>query len=216
MRTSGRPRGEFRSAQHERTPMTAARKTRKPAESSRLSRDDWLDAAFQAVVEGGFDKVRVLGLAAALGVTRGSFYWHFKHRDELLRSMVDWWRDQQLSFLAALAARQVADPASQIKAVIDFTQHTEDSHHDVAMREFARFNKVAAQAVATVDQQRVDYLAGLFRAADFTEQEALLRARALYFYQVGEYTTSLAIDPGLRDELAERQFKLLICRPLDG
>jgi hypothetical protein len=129
--------------------------------------------------------------------------------------MVDWWRDQQLSFIARLAVQQVADPASQIKAVINFTQHTEDSHHDLAMREFARFNKLAAQAVASVDQQRVDYLAQLFRAADFNEQEALLRARALYFYQVGEYTTSLVLEPGLRDELAERQFKLLICRPLE-
>jgi hypothetical protein len=130
--------------------------------------------------------------------------------------MVDWWREQQLSFIARLGNEQVADPQSQIKAVIDFTQHTEDSHHDVAMREFARFNKLAAQAVAIVDQKRVDYLAQLFRAAEFTEQEALLRARALYFYQVGEYTTSLVIDPGLRDELAERQFKLLICRPSDA
>ena len=73
----------------------------------------------------------------------------------------------------------------------------------------------AAQAVASVDQQRVDYLAQLFRAADFNEQEALLRARALYFYQVGEYTTSLVLESGLRDELAERQFRLLICRPLE-
>ena len=185
--------------------------TKKP-----LDRDAWLRKALDVLFASGISQIKVEVLARKLKLTKGSFYWHFKNRDDLLRSMVDWWRDQQLSFLAALAARQVADPASQIKAVIDFTQHTEDSHHDVAMREFARFNKVAAQAVATVDQQRVDYLAGLFRAADFTEQEALLRARALYFYQVGEYTTSLAIDPGLRDELAERQFKLLICRPLDG
>ena len=83
------------------------------------------------------------------------------------------------------------------------------------MREFARFNKYAARAVAEVDEQRTRYLADLFRAANFSEAEALLRARALYFYQVGEYTTLLAIDPALRDELAARQFKLLICRPQD-
>jgi hypothetical protein len=84
------------------------------------------------------------------------------------------------------------------------------------MREFARFNKWAAQAVAMVDQQRVDYLEQLFRAAGFPDQEALLRARALYFYQVGEYTTSLTIDPALQDALAERQFRLLMCRPADA
>ena len=52
-------------------------KTRKRSETPRLSSDDWLDAAFRAVVEGGFDNVRVLVIAETLGVTRGSFYWHF-------------------------------------------------------------------------------------------------------------------------------------------
>ena len=52
---------------------TAADKTL----ASRLGRDDWLDAAFRAAVEHGFDGVRVLTLADTLQVTRGSFYWHF-------------------------------------------------------------------------------------------------------------------------------------------
>ena len=42
-------------------------------ESSRLTREDWLNAAFQAVVKGGFAEARVLTLAEHLGVTRGSF-----------------------------------------------------------------------------------------------------------------------------------------------
>lgn len=180
-----------------------------------LDRDAWLRKALDVLFALGIGQVKVEVLARKLKLTKGSFYWHFRNRDDLLRSMVDWWREQQLSFIARLAEQQVDDPAGQIRAVIDFTQHTEDSRHDIAMREFARFNKWAAQAVATVDQQRVDYLACLFRAAEFTEEEALLRARALYFYQVGEYTTSLVIDPGLRDALAERQFKLLICRPAE-
>ncbi len=188
-----------------------ARTTKRP-----LDRDAWLRKALDVLFANGIALVKVEILARKLKLTKGSFYWHFRNRDDLLRSMVDWWREQQLSFIARLGEQHVDDPASQIKAVINFTQHTEDSHHDVAMREFARFNKLAALAVAAVDQQRVDYLAQLFRAADFTEQEALLRARTLYFYQVGEYTTSLVIDPGLRDELAERQFKLLVCRPLDA
>ncbi len=187
--------------------------TRTPKKS--LDRDAWLRKALDVLFALGIGQVKVEVLARKLKLTKGSFYWHFKNRDDLLRSMVDWWRAQQLSFIARLVDERVADPASQIRAVIDFTQHTEDSRHDIAMREFARFNKWAAQAVATVDQQRVDYLAQLFRAAEFTDEEASLRARALYFYQVGEYTTSLVIDPDLRDALAERQFKLLICRPSD-
>ncbi len=83
------------------------------------------------------------------------------------------------------------------------------------MREFARFDDYAASAVAEIDQRRIDYLSTLFRAAKFDAAESSLRARALYFYQVGEYTTSLNIDSDLRDELAERRFKLLVCRPVD-
>lgn len=69
------------------------------------------------------------------------------------------------------------------------------------MREFARCDDYAAGAVSEVDQRRVDYLATLFRAADFDEVESSLRARAMSFDQVGECSTSFSIDPALRDEL---------------
>lgn len=180
-----------------------------------VDRNAWLKKALDVLFSHGISQIKVEVLARKLKLTKGSFYWHFKNRDDLLRSMVDWWRDNQLHFIASLDIQHLEDPAGLIKAVIGFTHHTEDSRHDVAMREFARFNKYAARAVAEVDQRRIDYLAVLFRAANFAEAEVLLRARALYFYQVGEYTTSLAIDPKLRDELAERRFKLLICRPLE-
>jgi len=192
-----------------RTVRTTSKTTKKT-----LDRDAWLKKALDVLFANGIAQVKIEVLARKLKLTKGSFYWHFKNRDDLLRSMVDWWRDNQLRFIGGLQ-HEIADPAGMIKAVIEFTQHTDDSSHDIAMREFARFNKYAARAVNEVDEQRIEYLAGLFRAAEFSEAEAGLRARALYFYQVGEYTTSLTLDPKLRDELAERRFKLLICRPLD-
>jgi AcrR family transcriptional regulator len=178
-----------------------------------LDRDAWLKKALDVLFAQGIAQVKIEVLARKLKLTKGSFYWHFKNRDDLLRSMVDWWRDNQLRFITGLE-HSVADPAAMIKAVISFTQRTDDSSHDIAMREFARFNKYALRAVIEVDEGRTAYLADLFRAAGFNEPEAALRARAQYFYQVGEYTTSMAIDPELRGELAERLFKLLI-RPLD-
>ena len=178
-----------------------------------LQPDAWLRKALDVLFEQGISNVKVEILARELGVTKGSFYWHFKNRDELLQHMVDWWRDQQLSFIAGLDIDHLDNAPNMIKSVINFTHHTDDSHHDVAMREFARFNDFAAKAVLEVDQHRVDYLKTLFTAAGFDAAEALLRAQALYFYQVGEYTTSLHMDPALRDELAERRFRLLINTP---
>ena len=75
--------------------MKPAAKARKRSETPRLTRDDWLDAAFKAVVDGGFDKVRVLVIAQALGVTRGSFYWHFTDHADLVTALIARWRERE-------------------------------------------------------------------------------------------------------------------------
>jgi AcrR family transcriptional regulator len=57
-----------------------------------MTRDDWLDAAFKAVTEDGFDHLRVLALADTLGVTRGSFYWHFADHAALVAALLERWQ----------------------------------------------------------------------------------------------------------------------------
>ena len=180
----------------------------RPAKKT-LDRDAWLKKALDILFAHGISQVKIEVIARKLKLTKGSFYWHFRNRDDLLRSMVEWWRENQLRFISGLTHSH-ADPQGIIRAVITFTQHTEDSNHDIAMREFARFNKQAARAVAEVDQLRVSYLSEMFLAAGFDAIEASLRARTLYFYQVGEYTTSLAPALPEREEMAERLYRLLV------
>ena len=175
-----------------------------------LHRDAWLRKALDVLFSQGIGNVKVETLARELEVTKVSFYWHFKNRDELLHQMVDWWRENQRSFIDSLDVNHITDAPNLIKSVIEFTDHTDDSRHDVAMREFARFDDYAAAAVAEIDRRRIEYLRAVFEAAGFEDAEALLRAQALYFYQVGEYTTSLNLSDELRDDLAERRFRLLI------
>ena len=62
-----------------------------------LRRFDWLQAALAVFVEEGIDEVRVTRLADDLGVTRGSFYWHFANRDELIDGLVEYWRSKNTS-----------------------------------------------------------------------------------------------------------------------
>ena len=181
----------------------------KPAKET-LHRDAWLKKALDVLFSHGISNVKVEILARELEVTKGSFYWHFKNRDELLHAVVDWWRDNQIGFIDSLDISHIRNAPNLIRSVIDYTDHTDDSHHDVAMREFARFHDYAASAVAEIDQRRIDYLKVLFVAAGFDDAEALLRAQSMYFYQVGEYTTSLNLPKDLRDELAERRFQLLL------
>ena len=57
------------------------------------SRDDWVEAAWETLGEAGVDGVRVEGLARKLGVTKGSFYWHFKNRRDLIDALFERWLD---------------------------------------------------------------------------------------------------------------------------
>ena len=58
------------------------------------SRDDWLDAAWRMLGDGGVDSIRVEKLAENMGVTKGSFYWHFKNRRDLIDEMLSFWAEQ--------------------------------------------------------------------------------------------------------------------------
>ncbi len=71
-----------------------------------LDRGAWLEAAADAIAEGGFGEARILTLAKKLGVTRGSFYWHFRGHDDFIRSLLERWRDEQLHAMASSATRR--------------------------------------------------------------------------------------------------------------
>ncbi|MEY2947838.1 MAG: HTH-type transcriptional regulator AcrR, partial [Pseudomonadota bacterium] len=90
-----------------------------PSEASRLTRDDWLDEAFKAVVEAGFDNVKVLSLAEKLKVTRGSFYWHFTDHADLISSLLMRWKVSQLELDAKLKLQQSGDALKDLDLVVD-------------------------------------------------------------------------------------------------
>ncbi|MBF91631.1 MAG: TetR family transcriptional regulator, partial [Rickettsiales bacterium] len=75
----------------------------KPKKSviDRQSKESWLNAALKALASGGIDKVRVESLAKNLGVTKGSFYWHFKDREQFLDELLNFWAEQSTQTVIA-------------------------------------------------------------------------------------------------------------------
>ena len=88
-------------------------------ESSRLKREDRLDAAFQAIVKGGFAEARVLTLAENLGVKRGSFYWHFADHAAMLDALVERWFEQQMQRVQFMAAHTSGSPMADLDELVD-------------------------------------------------------------------------------------------------
>lgn len=169
--------------------MKRAQKNGAALANGRLSRDAWIAAALDALVHGGVEKVKILPLAETLGVTRGSFYWHFKDRDELLQALLDLWTHKNTHGIVTQAnhgRESIVDAILNVFELwVDATRF--DPKLDFAVREWARRSDHVHSIVQTADAERVAALARMFQRAGYPSKEAFIRARILYYMQIGYF-----------------------------
>lgn len=176
----------------------------------RLDRTAWLREAMEVLRESGIDHVKVEPLAKRLGVTKGSFYWHFKDRSDLLRALPEHWVKSQTEPVLAHAESSGTTAVEKMRAVLEFLAREDPDRYDNAMRAWAQFDSDVADAVAAIDKRRMEYVGSLFEQAGLSAMEASFRARLWYFYDVGEHITGDTLsDPGERLRRAERRLALL-------
>ena len=165
---------------------------RMPNEASRLTRDDWLDEAFKAVVVGGFDNVKVLALAEKLKVTRGSFYWHFSDHADLISSLLMRWKLAQLALDDKLKMQQSGDALKDLDLVVDaaFLQagsELENLRFEQALRAPSHQHPVAAQLLVEVDANRMDLFQSKFLVLVKDANKARDLAALLYLAIAGGF-----------------------------
>jgi len=161
--------------------------------SSRLNRADWLVTARNSLIAEGKDAIKVERLAKKLKVTRGSFYWHFRDRDDLLIALLRSWEEEtNVLFEQALQGNH-ADGISKFCALCRswINEDVYDPIYDSAVRDWARVSKRAKMAVKRVDRKRIAIIQRIFSDMGFPDNEAFIRARITYFHQVGYYTLGL-------------------------
>lgn len=175
-----------------RSTRSASRNPRKAATAGRLSKEDWLNAAFVAVVEGGFDQARVLVLAERLGVTRGSFYWHFADHADMIAALLARWRDQEKATntrLESLSSDQPYDDLVQLleAALAHAGADLENMRFELALRGLGRRDPEVARMLAEVDRERMDLFEHKFRRLTADPQQAGDLAALFYLAIVGSY-----------------------------
>lgn len=173
-------------------PARKSRGSRSEAQPGRatLTPDTWIDAATQVLVDQGIDHVRVDVLATQLGVTRGSFYWHFRDREDLLRRVLQAWRTRATDALTRRLTVAQGDPQAQLRDVISLPHRgraaARAARIELAIRAWARRDAMARAALDEADASRIDYHRQIFEALGFAPQEAQLRAFVLYSCEVAE------------------------------
>ena len=178
----------------------------------RSTREDWLRLALQTLIRDGIDRVKVQIMARQLNVSRSSFYWYFKSPQDLYGQMLDHWLAKNTGPILQRSLRPAGSIAEAILNVFECWVNEDlfDPHLDVAVRLWARRAPEVLKVVASADQQRLDALTAMFIRHGFAPDDALVRARVLYFTQIGHYTLDIREDMALRASRT-RAYVLAFC-----
>jgi AcrR family transcriptional regulator len=141
-------------------------------EGGRSTKEDWLNHAIRALVEQGIDHVKVQVIARELNVSRSSFYWFFESLKDLHDQLLDHWLRINTGPIIERANR----PAPSIN------------------RLWARRSDEVKSVVRLADSQRLEAVTSMFRRYGYQPEDALIRARVLYFTQVGHYVLEVDED----------------------
>lgn len=163
----------------------SARESTAPAA---LGPEAWLAAAWEELSRGGVEAVRVEPLAARLGVTKGSFYWHFRDRAALLDALLADWERRATRGVIALVDGASEAPRERLAALLRVTtKASEAADAESAIRAWGAHDERARERLARIDEQRERYVEDLLVAAGVRRSLARRRARALYLALIGEY-----------------------------
>lgn len=198
----------IRRSQKQRGPRSSEQ-----AEQTKASRDAWLEAARRALIEEGTAGVEINKLAKRLNTSRSVFYWLFRSRNQLLDELLEMWvRNGTVLF-----ERIVASPASGLELYEEladmWVKETEyDPRWDGAIRDWGRTSKEVLEAVRKVDSLRINAIEKIFRRMGYDGKEAHIRARVMYYHQVGYYALGVVESQEARRALLPYYRKVLTGR----
>jgi AcrR family transcriptional regulator len=159
-----------------------------PKTRNQLDRKAWVVAAIELLAKEGVAGLRVELLAKHLKVTKGSFYWHFKDRRDLLDAVLEHWKDGRIRDIVKQTRAEPGQELSQIHHVIDVysaSRSRKGMMIELAVRDWARRDAVAGQVVEEVDTTRLECARSLFLACGVPMAEASSRSMLLYAYVFG-------------------------------
>ena len=167
------------------------------------TREDWVRAALQILIDQGAGEVKVLTLANRMGCSRSNFYWFFKDREALLAELLAYWQAKNTAAIVERAGRPVARISQGVLNIFDCWANPAlfDARLDFAIREWARRSKTVTIEVARADTLRLEAIADLFARFGASPKQAIVRARTLYFMQIGYYALSIRETPAERMNL---------------
>ena len=177
---------------------------------TRVSVDDWVAAGLAIMTADGVGGVKIHRLCDRLGVTKGSFYWHFRDLDEYLGAVAQQWQQGDGAFRAP--KDDSGDPETVLPRLVAFYVDQRLSHLERAMRDWSRSDARARAAIAASDARVFAAIRDAFAGLGFDDADADVRAKMLFYAGVGVGDVGPIGDRRPAREQAARMLAILMDR----
>ncbi len=170
------------------------RKTMTEPKTSKLA---WLEAGFQMLSEGGIDSVRVDRISKKIGLTRGSFYWHFKNRAEFLDSMLELWHKKGTHDIIDLVEQEKGNLNNRLGLLLNLTASGPGAQYggkfaEMAIRIWGKTNPKVAEVVKKIDAERITFVNKILLDMQVETALASFLAEIIYDTYIGMLSRDLS------------------------
>ena len=177
--------------------------------TKRISKDQWLDCALDALESSGIESVRVDKLARQLGVARSGFYWHFKDRQDLLSHMLAYWAHEYTEVVTQNKLLTEGPVIQRLENVMRTVRDYGLNRFEAAIFVWSQTDPAARGAFDRAFKMRVQFIGNMFAELGFEGDEKEMRAQFFIGYLAWEYTSFIPQSKTKQNRLLKLRLKLL-------
>lgn len=172
-----------------------------------MTEQSWIDAAVQHIIKSSISDIRVEKLARDIGVTKGSFYWHFQDRQHLLQRVLEQWTERATIRVTEWSKLGDTTGVERITRLLSLPANASTGNHgadiELAVRSWARRDNAAADIVARIDKLRFENIVELIGELGFTDEEVHQRAAIAQAFMLGDAFLKLELSQAKRNANAQ-------------
>jgi AcrR family transcriptional regulator len=174
--------------------------------SDQLSAEDWLDQGLRTLAEKGFTALKAEPLSKAMGVSRGSFYWHFADISAFHAALLQHWREIATEQIIA-TLESGSNKGERLRLLLQRV-FSANLTLENAVRTWATLNPAARSAVQAIDRRRLGYIESLLSERGLSSDVARARAQVLYWAFLGFVQSDKQVPPSARSSILEALLRI--------
>jgi AcrR family transcriptional regulator len=178
--------------------------------AGQLSAQDWIDLGLKTLAKSGFTALKAEPLAKTMGVSRGSFYWHFADIGAFHGAILARWREVATEqIIAAVEAARDSNRSEDPLAVLLKLTFGSKLMLEKAVRSWAAHDARARAAVVAVDRRRLDYIESLLKQAGLADEVARARAQILFWAFFGYALADQPLAPERQQAVLDELLRIV-------